>query len=93
MLRNTVQRSCAVNNVGAVNPDYRPAGEKFAQNVLRLFICGMIERGHQHNAVANVEVGVARRQTRLLATNRVPQRRGHRQLHDTERAAVLIAGS
>ena len=84
LLRHAVQRAQAPDQVHAVDADHFAAGKNLGQHVQRHAVVGIVERGHQHQAVGDVEVGVAGRQA-LAAKDDRPR---HGQLDDGELLAV-----
>jgi len=63
-------------------------GKQFSENVERNAVVGVVECGHQHQAVGDVEIGVAGRQALTFKNDR----RGKRQLHNAIGFVVAVAG-
>ena len=87
LLRQAVQRAEAEDEVDAVNADDLAVGEELGQGIEGDAVGRIVERRNEHEAVGDVEVGVAGRQPLAVEDDRP----GHRQLDDAERLPILVA--
>ncbi len=88
LLREAMERPQTEDEVAAVEADDLTTGEEVGQDLERLVVGRIVEHRDEHQAVGDVEVGVAGRQTLALEDHRL----GHRQLDHTHGDAVLDAG-
>ena len=82
-----MQRPQTPNQIAAVDPHHLAAGKEISQQIERLAVVGIVERGHQHQPVRDIEIGIACGQPLALKDDR----RGHGQLNDGEWPALRIA--
>src|SRR5262249_9780004 len=62
LLRQAVQRAQAPDEIHRVDPDHLAVREALREHVQRNAIVAVVERRHDHHAVRDVEVRVARRE-------------------------------
>jgi hypothetical protein len=74
------------DEVAGINGDDFARGEQRGQRVQGDAVVGVVEDGHEHDAVGDVEVGVAGGQAALLEDDGA----GHGKFDDVERLAGLI---
>jgi len=79
-----MQRSQSEHEITAINPHYFAIGEERGQDIQCDPIHGIVERGDQHQAIRDIEVGVTGRESLAVEENR----RGHGQRGDAQ-AALL----
>src|SRR5512135_550678 len=87
LLRKAVDRAEAEDEVDGVDADDPAVGEERGQGVERLAVGRVIEGRDEHQAVGDVEVGIAGWEPLPPEDDRL----GHRQVDDAERLAVLVA--
>src|SRR5213080_2963924 len=74
LLGQAMQGAQPPHQIHCVNPDHRPVAEQLGEQPERDPIVRIIERRHQHGAVRDVEIRVARRQPLAVERERCGQR-------------------
>src|SRR4051812_37386824 len=86
LLREAVERAEARDEHAAVDRHDMAAREAVPDDRAGGIVLGAAEHGHEHRAVRNIEIRIARRQALRLEI----LRRGTRQLDDLERSAAYL---
>jgi len=79
-----VQRAQAPDEINRVDADDFAAGKNLGQNVQRHAVVGIVEGGHENQAVGDIEVGVTGGQALAAKEDRARQR----QLDEAELLAI-----
>ena len=87
MLREAMQCPESPHEIHGMDADDLAVGEELRQSIQRDPVVAVVERRHEHDAVGDVEVGVARRQPLAVHDDRPRERKRH----DLQWAGAAVA--
>src|SRR5262245_53135622 len=86
LLRDAMNGAQAPDQIDTINPDDLSRRKKLLQNQKRALVVRALVGGDEHDAIGDVKVCVARRETVAVVCNRA----WHRQGHNAQWLAVLV---